>query len=268
MDWWIASWVWLVVIFLTVLAWRHVKRRLLWIPVALAVSSAVPLLPSSRSDGDVRPPTQVVYRFDNSRYLEMVGYGCEGAIYYVDPKRNIRTAYIKQYGRVFLPKITHADNDGDFIFLPYSDVSAFEISRDRGRTFTKGRWVGSRPGIGEVTKITVINKQAYLETKDGRLFMTSKPLGPSWGSELIDPINVLPNKVHRDYPEFQGLPTEVPKIVDYKGWTEMHCDPDLEGEPVEGESSAWNRFQQAVSAVLTKTIGYPAVWAFECWGHS
>ncbi|HHX8208307.1 TPA: T6SS immunity protein Tli3 family protein, partial [Enterobacter hormaechei] len=30
------------------------------------------------------PPTQVVYRFDDHRYLELKGWGCEGQLWYTD----------------------------------------------------------------------------------------------------------------------------------------------------------------------------------------
>ncbi|MGU0056868.1 T6SS immunity protein Tli3 family protein [Enterobacter hormaechei] len=30
------------------------------------------------------PPTQVVYRFDDHRFLELKGWGCEGELWYTD----------------------------------------------------------------------------------------------------------------------------------------------------------------------------------------
>ncbi|MGX1903892.1 T6SS immunity protein Tli3 family protein, partial [Enterobacter asburiae] len=30
------------------------------------------------------PPTQVVYRFDDHRYLELKGWDCEGELWYTD----------------------------------------------------------------------------------------------------------------------------------------------------------------------------------------
>ncbi|HAT1619647.1 TPA: hypothetical protein I8Y04_001311, partial [Raoultella planticola] len=35
-------------------------------------------------------PVQVIYRFDDHRYLELKGWHCQGALYYVDPMRGIR----------------------------------------------------------------------------------------------------------------------------------------------------------------------------------
>lgn len=37
------------------------------------------------------PPTQVVYRFDDHRYLELKGWDCEGELWYTDTKRGIHT---------------------------------------------------------------------------------------------------------------------------------------------------------------------------------
>ncbi|WP_435868430.1 T6SS immunity protein Tli3 family protein, partial [Escherichia coli] len=36
-------------------------------------------------------PTQVIYRFDAHRYLELKGWNWQGALYYVDPQRGIRS---------------------------------------------------------------------------------------------------------------------------------------------------------------------------------
>ncbi|KDF10807.1 hypothetical protein AF42_04001, partial [Citrobacter freundii MGH 56] len=32
-------------------------------------------------------PSQVIYRFDENRYLELIGYDCEGYVVYHDVKR-------------------------------------------------------------------------------------------------------------------------------------------------------------------------------------
>ncbi|WP_227816235.1 T6SS immunity protein Tli3 family protein [Nitrogeniibacter aestuarii] len=195
-------------------------------PRLAAVFLALPLLCACSVSADPGP-TQIVYRFDEHRYLTLTGHRCEGAINYVDEERDIDTPVIEQFARVFLPPITHADDDGDYIFIPYHEPSAFRVSKDHGKTFNDARWVGEAYGAESVKRIIVVNRQAFIEFKDGRLFMTSKPIGKHWGMEVIDPVNVLPNKVHRDYPEFQNLPTEIPEVKNYKGWTEMHCNPDL-----------------------------------------
>lgn len=203
-----------------------------------------------------KPPTQVVYRFDDHRYLELTGWGCEGGIYYVDTKRNIRGEISSQFTRVFLPPLTHADDDGDFIFYPLGDLSGFLISKDYGRTFQDATWIGSRPGVEEIKKVTVVNRQAFLEGKDGRLYMTSKPIGDSWGFVMIDTVNELPNTIFRDREEFQNLPKSVPQVKNYKGWTEMHCDPGRAGIDDQQyiDYAAW---QKEVMTVLGNTVALP-----------
>jgi len=51
--------------------------------VALAVIAAIPLLPALAAQRPQDPPTQVVYRFDGHRWLELTGWMCEGALDYV-----------------------------------------------------------------------------------------------------------------------------------------------------------------------------------------
>ena len=34
-----------------------------------------------------RTPSQVIYRYDDNRYLELKGYNCEGALWYHDGKK-------------------------------------------------------------------------------------------------------------------------------------------------------------------------------------
>ncbi|MEW5789250.1 MAG: hypothetical protein AB1899_15505 [Pseudomonadota bacterium] len=232
-----------------------------WLAGSLALVTLLPWLPSSHAQQPRKPSTQVVYRFDDHRYLTLTGYGCEGAIHYVDDKRAIHTPMIEQFARVFLPRIVHADNDGDFIFIPYHEPSAFRISKDQGKTFEDARWVGLIDfGASNVKAITVVNRQAFIETRDGRLFMTSKPFGKNWGYLVIDTKNHLPESILRDWPNFQNMPTKVPSVKDYKGWTEMHCDPDLEGEPIPTLGSRWNAFQQDVATFLGNTVAWPVTW--------
>ncbi len=232
-----------------------------WLAAVLAVIALVPWLPSSHAQPRRKPATQIVYRFDDHRYLQLTGYGCEGSVDYVDEKRKLRTNIASQYWRLFLPRLVHADDDGDFVFIPLDDVSAFTVSRDHGQSFQDARWVGIIEfGSENIKQITIVNRQAFIETKDGRLFMTSKPFGQGWGMGVIDPVNELPNTIFREWPSFQHLPTKVPPIKNYKGWTEMHCDPDLEGAPVSTLGSKWNAFQTDVLALLGNTVALPITW--------
>ena len=235
-------------------------------PAGLATSALIPWLPSSHAEPPRKPSTQVIYRFDDHRHLELTGYDCEGAIYYVDEKRGIRNSYMDQFARVFLPKIVHADNDGDFIFMPYSDASGFAVSKDHGRTFQEARWVGDGFHARRIKSVTVIQQQAFIEFKDGRVFMTSKPFGDGWGMNVIDPVNHLPTTVYKRLPEFQNLPTTVPEVKDYKGWSQMRCDPDLEGEPKQTSGTRWNAFQLAVLDGLGRAVARPVTWLLEAAG--
>jgi hypothetical protein len=217
---------------------------------AVAVSAAGPIA------GPLQPPTQIVYRFDDHRRLELTGWGCEGAIHYIDTKRKIRGEVASQFARVFLPSMTHADDDGDFIFFPLDDLSGFIISKDHGKTFESATWIGSRPSIEVIKKVTVIHRQAFLEGKDGRLFMTSKPIGERWGRHVVDAVNVLPNVTDSDLLEFQGLPKTIPPVKNYQGWTEMHCDPGRAGVSVP-EDVTFAEWQWNVLAALGHTVALP-----------
>ncbi len=46
------------------------------------------------------PPTQVVYRFDDHRYLELKGWDCEGELWYTDTQRGIHTEPDSQFYRI------------------------------------------------------------------------------------------------------------------------------------------------------------------------
>lgn len=260
MIWMVTLWTLLLAVVCISIArgWAKWPGRLL--ATALALTAMIPWLPSSHAEPPRKLATQIIYQFDDHRFLEMVGDGCEGGISYVDEKRKVRTTYIDQFARVFLPDITHADSDGDFIFLPYSDATAFAVSKDYGQSFQDARWVGDGVAANNIAKITVVRQQAFIETKDGRLFMTSKPFGKGWGMLVVDPVNHLPNSRLKERPEFQDLPKEVPEVVDYKGWTQMRCDPDLEGPPKKTLGTWWNEFQQEVLAFLGNTIAWPAAW--------
>lgn len=242
--------------------WRNSARGFALVVMLLAAIPCLPAVPLKATR--YQPATQVIYRFDDYRHLEMQGYGCEGAIYYVDEKRGTRTSYIDQFARVYLPKFIHADSDGDYVFIPYSDASAFAVSKDHGATFQDARWIGMRTfGVEAIQAITVVNRQAFIELEDGRLFMTSKPVGEYWGMSVVDPINELPELVQSERAEYHGLPTKVPEVKNYQGWDEMRCDPDLRGEPIELEVPIWNRIQQEITSLLGNTIAFPVVWAYQ-----
>jgi hypothetical protein len=187
---------WTLAVALT-LAWLTRKRSSKagrWLPAGVALVALIPLMPASHAEQPRKPVT---------------GYGCEGAMNYVDEKRNINSTMFPQFARVFLPPITHADDDGDFIFMPYDDGTGFVVSKDHGLTFQDARWVGDGVYAKDIKKITVVHQQAFIETKDGRLFMTSKPIGKYWGVEVVDTKNVLPHTTLHNLPEYQHLPKDM-----------------------------------------------------------
>jgi hypothetical protein len=237
------------------LRWTLPLRIIMTLMAILTLIAATPI-----AGPPPKPPTQVVYRFDDHRYLELTGWRCEGGIYYIDTKRNIRGELVSQYTRVPLLPITHADDDGDFIFFPFENISSFIISKDHGKTFEIAHWIGSRPDVEEIKKITVINRQAFLEGKDGRLYMTSLPIGKRWGLNMVDPINALPGTVDSDFPEYQHLPKSVPPVKNYKGWTEMHCDPGRTGI-YDQNYLTYAAWQKKVMTVLGNTIALPVTLA-------
>lgn len=54
-----------------------------------------------------QPPTQVIYRFDDHRYLELKGWDCEGELWYTDTLRGIHTEPVSQFYRIFTKKFIH-----------------------------------------------------------------------------------------------------------------------------------------------------------------
>jgi hypothetical protein len=267
--WLVPLWTLGIALVLAFLTRKRFKNASRWLAAGIALVALAPWLPASHAEQPRKASTQIVYRFDDHRYLSLTGYGCEGSVDYVDEKRKILTNVVSQYWRVFLPRIVHSDDDGDYIFIPFDDISGFMVSRDHGLTFKEARWVGLREfGVENIKQITVVHQQAFIETKDGRLFMTSKPFGEGWGMNVIDAKNFLPTTIYKHRPEFQHLPTKAPPVKNYKGWTEMHCDPDLQGEPVSTLGSQWNAFQNKVLVALSDTVALPVTLAVRYFGGS
>ena len=219
------------------------------------------------------PPTQIVYRFDAHRYLELEGNHCEGALWYIDITRNIRTEVVHRDNPIFrisFFKFVHPSEK--YIAIPWDDLSGFLISKDYGRT-----WEGSRfaPGSGavqygadgpqreEIESITVVNDQGYVLTKQGDLYMSSKPFddprlepggsgidytftnsrgqaqtnhirpgygGGKWGENYVSWNSLQgtpPRTIFAYRTNFQNIPNKVPEVKNYTGWDRMRCDPDL-----------------------------------------
>lgn len=207
-------------------------------------------------------PVQVIYRFDEHRYLELKGWHCQGALYYVDPVRGIRSEITSQFYRAFADKYIHPSER--YIAVPSWDTDAFSVSKDYGKTWQSARFAIAahsvepdgtiRPSRENMYSFTVINDQGFLLTRQGNLYMSSKPFddprilpggagidyvdvdddqhhmrpgsaGPKWGLSYIPP-KIIDQLTDQFLANWQNLPTHVPEVRNYKGWDRMQCNPD------------------------------------------
>ena len=205
-----------------------------------------------------QPPTQVIYRFDDHRYLELKGWDCEGELWYTDTLRGIHTEPVSQFYRIYTKKFIHPSER--YIAIPNWEIDGFIVSKDNGQTWSP---VGYSPGYNEpdgmnspprddVLSFTVVNDQGFLQTKH-RLYMSSKPFddprlaaggpgiqyviegethtitpqspGPSWGMDYITKQG-LESDTAKFHTNYQGLPDRVPEVKGYTGWDHMRCDMD------------------------------------------
>ncbi|WP_414072322.1 hypothetical protein [Rahnella rivi] len=218
-------------------------------------------------------PTEVVYRFDDHRYLELVGSNCEGGLNYIDTKKNIHSEIyeISDGYRIFTKTFIHPSEQ--YIVIPqYNSTSSYLISKDYGQT-----WMGARyaPGGGAerykasypeyqfLKSITVVNNQGFVLTRQGDLYMSSKPFddprlspggsgiaftfrdhrgnlkqdrlmpgnsGLDWGREYLSWNSVnspRPWVIDAFKPNWQNISNKVPEVKNYTGWDHMRCDPNL-----------------------------------------
>lgn len=187
------------------------------------------------------PPTQVVYRFDDHRYLELAGFNCEGALWYTDTKLGIHTEVEEQFYKIFTKKYVHPSER--YIAITEYEGSGFYISKDYGRTWDGARYSpgggvdpdgDNKPQREEIDSFTVVNDQGFMLTKKGDIYLSSKPFdepnthGGKWGKDYIS-LKALQDyrSTLADRKNFQDLPNKVPEVKNYTGWDHMRCDPDL-----------------------------------------
>ncbi|HPR06853.1 MAG TPA: hypothetical protein PK620_09290 [Denitromonas sp.] len=60
--------------------------------------------------------------------------------------------------------------------------------------------------------------------------------------------------------ENKHLPTTIPEVKNYPGWSQMRCNTDLEGEPKQTTGTRWNAFQLAVLDGLGRSVALPVTW--------
>ena len=218
------------------------------------------------------PPTQVVYRFDDHRYLELTGYNCEGGLRYVDTQRNIHHQIydISTGYRIFTQKFVHPSER--YIAITSYEGGGFAISKDYGKTwdgasYSPGsgavKYGDNRPQRDEIDSFTVVNDQGYMLTKNGDLYLSSKPFddprlepggkgieytittnrgekqtelirpgegGGVWGEDYVSWNSILgPDSwtIFSYRSNFQDIPNKVPEVKNYTGWDHMRCDMDL-----------------------------------------
>lgn len=128
------------------------------------------------------PPTQAVYRFDDHRYLELVGFNCEGALWFTDTQRNIHSEVASRFYRIFTKPYRHPSER--YMAVTMYEGAAFYISKDYGRTWSLARYMpgggaerygDDKPSSEDVVSFTVVNNQGFIQTKSGDLYMSSKP---------------------------------------------------------------------------------------------
>ena len=217
----------------------------------IAASLATLLIIASASASE--PPAQTIYRFDDHRYLELVGYYCQGALNYVDTKRGIKSEISSQFYRAFGEKYIHPSER--YIVVPDWDSRGYAVSKDYGQTWQTAPISGNyTPNNRQAESLTVVNDRGYFLAKDGRLYVSSAPFddprvmpggagihynidgenhsitpqfpGRSWGMEFIKQKDI-PNLTIKYYSNWQDFPQKVPDVKNYQGWDHMKCNPDL-----------------------------------------
>ncbi len=224
---------------------------------ATGISLAAVLVISGCQAKAKEPPTQVVYRFDDHRYLELKGWDCEGELWYTDTQRGIHTEPVSQFYRIFTKKYVHPSER--YIAITGWGAGGFRVSKDYGQTWQVAQFSPganepdgmNAPSQEDVLSFTVVNDQGFLQTKH-RLYMSSKPFddprilpgGAGIHYELEDGVtgNIKPGSAGwawgMVYMTKQGLkdtvqelqtswkdqPDKLPEVKGYTGWDHMQCN--------------------------------------------
>ena len=204
-------------------------------------------------------PSQVIYRFDDNRYLELIGYDCEGYVVYHDTKRNItKSIYGNPIYRVFTGVYIHPSEQ--YILVPEWEPGAYKISKDYGQTWQVATYMApfpalernsdgvmcDRPEGKEIKRVVVVNNQAFITTSQHHLYMSSypfddprlKPGGPGIDYQYFDDTDYL--SIYTD-----GKQKSKGKYVD------AHMRPESPGR-------AWGTVVFMKAALPHLTEGYKA----------
>ncbi|HHA1260826.1 TPA: hypothetical protein ACOELY_000887 [Enterobacter kobei] len=201
-------------------------------------------------------PTQVVYRFDDHRYLELKGWDCEGELWYTDTLKRIHSQPYSQFYRIFTKKFIHPSER--YIALTSWGGGAFTVSKDFGKTWQLAQFSpgenepngDSSPTYDDVLSLTVVNDQGFLQTKHS-LYMSSKPFD--------DP---------RLLPSGEGIHYELPDGVQSEGyrWLALALAADAvkyaQGTHLVA-NSAMNKF--SITALSSQETHVPETCRWDVW---
>ena len=177
-------------------------------------------------------PTQVVFRFDEHRFIQLTGYGCQGRMYYVDDQKQIYYELARHSAEVLTEPFAHMPED--YIFIPSSDYSAIDFSQDGGRSFgtidieTYEYMEIYQPNYNTVENIVVMNNQLFFKDKNRGIFRSPKPIGS--GFTVLSATNEKYLAGHRQYKGYRWTdqPQTMPIMpANYSGWQRWQCAPNL-----------------------------------------
>ena len=230
----------------------------------------LPIFTAQKTVPTGEKPQQVIYRFDDHRYLVLIGYNCEGALWFIDKKNGIETEAADRFFQLSSFKFIHPSTK--YIAIPVRDLSEILISKDGGRTFIPREQAHFSPGGGAIkysgrpkredfVSFTVVDDRGYFMTKQGDLYLSSAPFGRRWGLDYLS-LNALVHRwqVFADWDNFQNPPHQVPEVKNYTGWDHMKCNWD-EAPPI--KPNPMYQFQQAVLKWESFTLGAPIYYGLK-----
>ena len=100
-----------------------------------------------------KSPSEVIYRYDDNRYLELKGFNCDGALWYHDNKRSIHKEIydgIFASFRIFTGEYIHPSDK--YIFIPEWEPGAYTISKDYGQTWQVASYMSPFQGKREIQR--------------------------------------------------------------------------------------------------------------------
>ncbi|WP_445612171.1 T6SS immunity protein Tli3 family protein [Hafnia alvei] len=248
-----------------VMLWKGNRWRY-WgaLPLLLGAVALIPLpiFTAQKMVPTGEKPQQVIYRFDDHRYLVLIGYNCEGALWFIDKKNGIETEAADRFFQLSSFKFVHPSTK--YIAIPVRDLSEILISKDGGRTFIPSEGAHFTPGGGvnhsdrpvreDVVSFTVVDDRGYFLTKQGYIYLSSAPFGEYWGRNYtsIQALDGWSTEGHED--NYRNFPRSIPEVKNYTGWDHMKCNwneaPPIKPNPI-------YQFQQAVLKWESYTLGAP-----------